>query len=186
MYAKIHLWEQISGTSSSFSSSETDIWAFYRLCLIGYWCFVILHPFKQDFSHVRKLEGWSWKVECNETPISIATTSASRGNRIRDRRLTHWAKGALTLYRHATFIIIIKQVLQVLRANKIINIREGAVPFVFLINKWTALLLRSTEPRKGHFFSDIYQKTNWNKKFRMEIKTTKFRMELKTTNILFR
>ena len=29
-----------------------------------------------------------------------------------------------------------------------------------------------TELRKGHFFSDIYQKKNWNKKMRMEIKTT--------------
>ena len=28
-----------------------------------------------------------------------------------------------------------------------------------------------TEPRKGHFLSDIYQKRNWNKKIWTEIKT---------------
>ena len=28
-----------------------------------------------------------------------------------------------------------------------------------------------TEPRKGHFLSDIYQKRNWNKEIRTEIKT---------------
>ena len=32
--------------------------------------------------------------------------------------------------------------------------------------------LSCTEPRKGHFISDIYQKRNWNKKIRTEIKTT--------------
>ena len=30
-----------------------------------------------------------------------------------------------------------------------------------------------TEPRKGHFLSDIYQKRNWNKEIRTEIKTKK-------------
>ena len=29
----------------------------------------------------------------------------------------------------------------------------------------------STEPRKGHFLSDIYQKRNWNKEIRTKIKT---------------
>ena len=33
-------------------------------------------------------------------------------------------------------------------------------------------VLKTTEPRKGHFHSDIYQKRNWNKKIRTEIKTT--------------
>ena len=28
----------------------------------------------------------------------------------------------------------------------------------------------NTEPRKGHFLSDIYQKRNWNKEIRTEIK----------------
>ena len=32
----------------------------------------------------------------------------------------------------------------------------------------------STEPRKGHFLSDIYQKRNRNKEIRTEIKTKNF------------
>ena len=33
-----------------------------------------------------------------------------------------------------------------------------------------------TEPRKGRFLSDIYQKRNWNKEIRTEIKTKKSRL----------
>ena len=38
--------------------------------------------------------------------------------------------------------------------------------------EWWEILKRVTaEPRKGHFLSDIYQKRNWNKEIRTEIKT---------------
>ena len=47
---------------------------------------------------------------------------------------------------------------------------DKSVTYWEVKDKWTNSV-EPTEPRKGHFFSDIYQKRNWNKEIRTEIKT---------------
>ena len=47
-------------------------------------------------------------------------------------------------------------------------IRLGAVT---IQPKELEFVSNTTEIRKGHFLSDIYQKRNWNKEIRTEIKT---------------
>ena len=44
------------------------------------WC---LHPFQQYFSHIRMMEGWTWRGLCNEAPFRFGNNLTS--NRIRTR-----------------------------------------------------------------------------------------------------
>ena len=50
----------------------------------------VLHPFQQYFSHIRMMEGWTWRALCNETPFRFAKNLASSKIRTWDTVIHSW------------------------------------------------------------------------------------------------